>query len=110
MIGAIVLTMHRTTKSSCSTNDTSYDDMVFIPVVSTEERVTPMNPPPAAPTMDVLSPLPSSFPAPIEIIHAISAMVSGASSIAGDLITIPVIAVEDGRGDGIWDGGLVVSL
>ncbi|KAG6492686.1 hypothetical protein ZIOFF_047651 [Zingiber officinale] len=71
------------TKSPGSTNGTSYDDMVFIPVVRTEERVTPVTPPPAAPTMAVLSPLPSSFPAPVEITHATNATTSAASSIAG---------------------------
>ncbi|KAG6492678.1 hypothetical protein ZIOFF_047643 [Zingiber officinale] len=76
-----------------STNGTSYDDMVFIPVVRTEERVTPVTPPPAAPTMAVLSPLPSSFPAPVEITHATNATTSAASSIAGDSINIPAIAV-----------------
>ena len=68
--------------------------MVFIPVGRTEERVTPVTPPPAAPTMAVLSPLPSSFPAPVEITHATNATTSAASSIAGDSITIPAIAVE----------------
>lgn len=81
-------------QSPGSTNGTSYDDMVFIPVVRTEERVTPVTPPPAAPTMAVLSPLPSSFPAPVEITHATNATTSAASSIAGDSITIPAIAVE----------------
>jgi len=83
-----------TIQSPGSTNGTSYDDMVFIPVVRTEERVTPVTPPPAAPTMAVLSPLPSSFPAPVEITHATNATTSAASSIAGDSITIPAIAVE----------------
>ncbi|GMN74735.1 hypothetical protein TIFTF001_053907 [Ficus carica] len=44
--------------------------------------------------MAVLSPLPSSFPAPVEITHATNATTSAASSIAGDSITIPAIAVE----------------
>lgn len=81
-------------QSPGSTNGTSYDDMVFIPVVRTEERVTPVTPPPAAPTMAVFSPLPSSFPAPVEITHATNATTSAASSIAGDSINIPAIAVE----------------
>ncbi|KAG6492680.1 hypothetical protein ZIOFF_047645 [Zingiber officinale] len=70
-------------ESPGSTNGTSYDDMVFIPMVRTEERVTPVTPPPAAPTMAVLSPLPSSFPTPVEITHATNATTSAASSIAG---------------------------
>ncbi|KAJ8543633.1 hypothetical protein K7X08_006156 [Anisodus acutangulus] len=86
--------MLRGSGSPGSTNGTSYDDMVFIPVVCTEERVTLVTPPPAAPTMEVLSPLPSSFPAPVEITHATNATISAASSIAGDSITIPAIAVE----------------
>lgn len=81
-------------QSPGSTNGTSYDDIVFIPVVRTEERVTPVTPPPAAPTMAVFSPLPSSFPAPVEITHATNATTSAASSIAGDSITIPAIAVS----------------
>ncbi len=72
-----------TIQSPDSTNGTSYDDMVFIPVVRTEERVTPVTPPPAAPTMAVSSPLPSSFPAPVDITHATNATTSAASSIAG---------------------------
>lgn len=82
-----------TIQSPGSTNGTSYDDMVFIPVVRTEvcKSVTP---PPAAPTMAVSSPLPSSFPAPVDITHATNATTSAASSIAGDSITIPAIAVE----------------
>lgn len=83
-----------TIQSPGSTNGTSYDDMVFIPVVRTEERVTPVTPPPAAPTMAVSSPLPSSFPAPVDITHATNATTSAASSIAGDSITIPAIAVS----------------
>ncbi|KAJ8570268.1 hypothetical protein K7X08_033930 [Anisodus acutangulus] len=67
-----------------STNCTSYDDMVFIHVVHTEKRVTLVTPPPATLTMDVLSPLPSRFPAPVEITHTINAMILAASSIAGD--------------------------
>ncbi|KAK4354186.1 hypothetical protein RND71_026380 [Anisodus tanguticus] len=34
------------------------------------------------------------FPAPVEITHATNAAISAASSIAGDSITIPAIAVE----------------
>lgn len=63
------------------------------PVVRTEGS-KPVTPPPAAPTMEVLSPLPSSFPAPVEITHATNATISAASSIAGDSLTIPAIAVE----------------
>lgn len=77
-----------TIQSPGSTNGTSYDDMVFIPVVRTEERVTPLTPPPAAPTMAVSSPLPSTFPAPVDLTHATNATTSAASSIAGDSITI----------------------
>ncbi|KAJ8550076.1 hypothetical protein K7X08_033783 [Anisodus acutangulus] len=56
--------------------------------------ITPVIPPSAAPTIEVLSPLPSSSPSPIEITHATNATISAASSIAGDSITIPAIAVE----------------
>ena len=40
------------------------------------EGSKPVTPPPAAPTMEVLSPLPSSFPAPVEITHATNATIS----------------------------------
>ncbi|KAK4342631.1 hypothetical protein RND71_038447 [Anisodus tanguticus] len=84
-----------TIQSPGSTNGTSYDDMVFIPMVRTEEHVTPVTPPPAAPTMEVLSPLPSSFPTPVEISYATNATISTASSIAGDSITIPAIDLRN---------------
>lgn len=89
-----------TIQSPGSTNGTSYDDTVFIPVVHGACHLCYSSATPAAPTMAVSSPLPSSFPAPVDITHATNATTSAASSIAGDSITIPAIAVETALSDG----------
>ncbi|KAJ8537258.1 hypothetical protein K7X08_035659 [Anisodus acutangulus] len=95
--GKVIYRPVRSEAAACfggSTNGTSYDDMVFIPVVRTEERVTPVTPPLEAPTMEVISPLPSSFPAPIQITHATNAMISAASSIAVILLLFLLLLLK----------------